>query len=87
MCAINYNLPGNIYCARTASGIIDLSCKYKYSSCLTQAQVNTAFSAWLATASASGGCNGILTNNNTGAPLACGGATTVTFTYTVHVLH
>nr|MCU0345988.1 T9SS type A sorting domain-containing protein [Saprospiraceae bacterium] len=31
---------------------------------------------------ASGGCNGVLTNNNTGAPSACGGSTTVTFTYT-----
>ena len=26
--------------------------------------------------------NGVLTNNNTGAPSACGGSTTVTFTYT-----
>ncbi len=50
--------------------------------CQTQAAVNTAFTAWLATASASGGCNGVLTNNNTGAPPACGGSTTVTFTYT-----
>ncbi|MBK8567222.1 MAG: hypothetical protein IPN76_28835 [Saprospiraceae bacterium] len=50
--------------------------------CQTQAAVNTAFATWLATASASGGCNGVLTNNNTGAPLACGGSTTVTFTYT-----
>ncbi|MBK8567220.1 MAG: hypothetical protein IPN76_28825 [Saprospiraceae bacterium] len=50
--------------------------------CQTQAAVNTAFASWLATASASGGCNGVLTNNNTGAPLACGGSTTVTFTYT-----
>jgi hypothetical protein len=50
--------------------------------CQTQAAVNTAFAAWLATASASGGCNGVLTNNNTGAPSACGGSTTVTFTYT-----
>jgi HYR domain/Secretion system C-terminal sorting domain len=50
--------------------------------CQTQAVVNTAFATWLATASASGGCNGVLTNNNTGAPSACGGSTTVTFTYT-----
>ncbi|MBL0153147.1 MAG: hypothetical protein IPP93_06545, partial [Chitinophagaceae bacterium] len=51
-------------------------------SCQTQAAINTQFATWLATASASGGCNGVLTNNNTGAPLACGGSTTVTFTYT-----
>jgi hypothetical protein len=50
--------------------------------CQTQAAVNTAFSNWLATASAFGGCNGVLTNNNQGAPSACGGSTTVTFTYT-----
>jgi hypothetical protein len=50
--------------------------------CQTQAAVNTAFATWLASASASGGCNGVLTNNNTGAPSACGGSTTVTFTYT-----
>src|SRR6266513_2705113 len=30
----------------------------------------------------SGGCNGSRSNNNTGAPNACGGSTTVTFTYT-----
>src|SRR5688572_26700252 len=64
--------------------VVSLTCPVNTttSACLTQAQVNTAFSAWLATASASGGCNGILSNNNTGAPPACGGATTVTFTYT-----
>ena len=47
-----------------------------------QAAADAAFSAWLATASASGGCNGVLTNNNTGAPFYCGGVKTVTFTYT-----
>lgn len=50
--------------------------------CQTQAQVNAAFNSWLGTASGTGGCNGQLGNNNTGAPLACGGSTTVTFTYT-----
>jgi hypothetical protein len=48
----------------------------------TQAAINAKFATWLATATASGGCNGVLTNNNTGAPPASGGATTVTFTYT-----
>ena len=50
--------------------------------CQTQAAVNTAFALWLETASGIGGCNGILTNNNDGAPSACGGTKTVTFTYT-----
>ncbi|MBK8054554.1 MAG: T9SS type A sorting domain-containing protein [Saprospiraceae bacterium] len=61
-----------------------LTCPYNttYAACQTQAAVNTAFATWLASASASGGCNGVLTNNNTGAPSAAGGSTTVTFTYT-----
>lgn len=50
--------------------------------CQTQAAVNAAYATWLATATASGGCNGALTNNSTGAPPACGGSKTVTFTYT-----
>ncbi|MGB5024661.1 MAG: HYR domain-containing protein [Saprospiraceae bacterium] len=50
--------------------------------CQTQAQINSKFNAWLATVSTSGGCNSVLTNNNTGAPQACGGSTTVTFTVT-----
>ena len=48
----------------------------------TQAAVDAAYATWLATATASGGCNGSLTNNSTGAPLACGDSKTVTFTYT-----
>ncbi len=51
-------------------------------SCQTQDQVNAQFAAWLASASASGGCNDQLTNNNQGPPSICGGTTTVTFVYT-----
>jgi hypothetical protein len=47
----------------------------------TQEAVDQAFAAWLATATAIGGCNGVLTNNSQGAPSFCGGSTTVTFTY------
>ncbi|MBL0153146.1 MAG: hypothetical protein IPP93_06540 [Chitinophagaceae bacterium] len=63
---------------------VNLSCPTNttVAACQTQAAVNTQFATWLATATASGGCNGVLTNNNTGAPSACGGSTTVTFTYT-----
>ncbi|MBK8567569.1 MAG: hypothetical protein IPN76_30690 [Saprospiraceae bacterium] len=43
-----------------------------------QDTITNRFNRWLATASASGGCNGVLTNNNTGAPPATGGFTTVT---------
>jgi hypothetical protein len=49
--------------------------------CQTQSAVNAAFITWLFTATASGGSNGALINNSTGAPSACGGSTTVTFTY------
>ncbi len=51
-------------------------------SCQTQGAVDAAFTAWMGTASGSGGCSGVLSNNSTGAPPACGGSTTVTFTYT-----
>ena len=47
----------------------------------TQAQINSAFNTWLVTANGTGGCNGVLTNNNAGAPPATGGTTPVTFTY------
>lgn len=51
--------------------------------CYTQAQIDTAFTNWLATVSVTGGCNTLITNNNNGAPLACvGGTKTVTFTVT-----
>lgn len=50
--------------------------------CQTQTAVDLDFGSWLNSASASGGCNGLLNNNNSGAPSACGGSTTVTFTYT-----
>lgn len=52
------------------------------SPCLTQAQ---AYANWLASATASGGCNGVLTNNSPGVPSICvlaGVVRTVTFTYT-----
>ncbi|MGB5024741.1 MAG: hypothetical protein WBO44_05285, partial [Saprospiraceae bacterium] len=50
--------------------------------CQTQTAINTKFTNWLATAMHSGGCNSIRTNNNTGAPPACGGTASVTFTVT-----
>ena len=52
--------------------------------CQTQCAINTAFNSWLTTASASGGCNSTLTNDNTCAPsfCYCGGSKTVTWTAT-----
>jgi hypothetical protein len=44
--------------------------------------VNTAYNNWLATTTFTGGCNSVLTNNSTGAPSACGGSRTVTWTVT-----
>ena len=53
--------------------------------CSTQAQVNAAWTAFLASTTASGGCSGVLTNNTSAsaAPSACGGYKDVTWTYTV----
>ncbi len=50
--------------------------------CQTQSAIDAQFADWLASASGTGGCDGVFTNNNTGAPAATGGSTTVTFTYT-----
>ncbi|QQS29974.1 MAG: hypothetical protein IPM47_03205 [Sphingobacteriales bacterium] len=68
----------------TYSPAVNLVCPINNTvgSCQTQAAVDAAFANWLATASAGGGCDGVLTNNSSGAPSACGGSTTVTFTYT-----
>jgi hypothetical protein len=51
-------------------------------SCQTQDAINTKYAAWLATFSATGGCNRQSSNNSTGAPSACGGSKTVTWTVT-----
>src|SRR4029434_6504858 len=69
----------------TAATSVTLNCagNTTIAACLTQTQVNNAFNAWLATATAGGGCDrGPVTNNNTGAPDKCGGSRTVTFTVT-----
>ncbi|MBK9271542.1 MAG: T9SS type A sorting domain-containing protein [Saprospiraceae bacterium] len=50
--------------------------------CQTQSEINNKFNIWLASVSFNGGCNTMVTNNNTGAPDACGGTTTVLFTAT-----
>ena len=62
---------------------VALACPQNYTvaAAQTQAAINTAFATWLASATASGGCNGALTNDNVGAP-ACGATTTVIFKYT-----
>ncbi|MBK8567221.1 MAG: hypothetical protein IPN76_28830 [Saprospiraceae bacterium] len=75
-------MPSHIYGAAQPTIVLNCPVNTTVVSCQTQAAVNTAFAAWLSTASVTGGCNGVLTNNNTGAPPACGGSTTVTFTYT-----
>jgi len=52
--------------------------------CQTQGAIDASFTSWLATASASGGCNGSYTRTPAfpTAPPACGGFTDVTWTYT-----
>ena len=51
--------------------------------CSTQAAINAAWTAFKLQGSASGGCNGSLTNNApANPPLICGGSVDVTWTYT-----
>lgn len=51
--------------------------------CQSQTAIQDSYDAWLLTTTASGGCNGSLTNNAPpSAPLACGGSVAVTWTYT-----
>ncbi|MCC6816753.1 MAG: hypothetical protein IT267_10100, partial [Saprospiraceae bacterium] len=68
----------------TAATAVVLTCPTNKTedSCLTQTEINNRFNTWLNTASATGGCNNVFTNNNSGAPDKCGGAKTVTFTVT-----
>jgi len=49
--------------------------------CSTQAQVNTAWNAFLCSTTASGGCNGVFTRTNPTTPSSCGGSVSVTWTY------
>lgn len=65
--------------------LISLSCAedFQMSACQSQTAVDAAYATWLASA-VGHGCNaGVLTTNNTGAPSACGGSKTVTFTLTM----
>jgi hypothetical protein len=65
--------------------LISLTCaeNFQMAACQSQAAVNAAYATWLASA-VGHGCNaGTLTNNSTGAPSACGGSKTVTFTLTM----
>jgi hypothetical protein len=66
------------------SGDVQLVCpgNVTVSTGLTQEQINTAFADWLDDVTAKDGCNVTITNNNTGAPPACGGTVSVTFTAT-----
>ncbi|MBK8955439.1 MAG: T9SS type A sorting domain-containing protein [Saprospiraceae bacterium] len=68
----------------TAAPAVVLNCPANntQASCQTQAAIDAAYSAWLNAATSSGGCNAAVSNNGTGAPPACGGSTTVTWTVT-----
>jgi hypothetical protein len=68
----------------TAAPVVSLTCPVNVTeeSCQDQTAIDAKFATWLGTVVASGGCNGVLTNNNDGAPLATGGSKTVIFSYT-----
>ncbi|WP_291129142.1 T9SS type A sorting domain-containing protein, partial [Flavobacterium sp. UBA7682] len=70
----------------TPSSQVEFNCGVDVTvpSCSTQTQVNTAWAAFLASTTATGGCNGVLTNNAPStAPSSCGGYVDVTWTYNV----
>ena len=64
--------------------VLNCAANTTLAACTSQADVNAAYAAWLASATATGGCNrGAVTNNGGAAPNACtGGTNTVTFTVT-----
>jgi hypothetical protein len=70
----------------TAAPALVLTCAQNttIAACTSQGAINTAYTNWLASATATGGCNrGSVTNSDGGAPDACAGGTrTVTFTVT-----
>ncbi|MBK9107815.1 MAG: T9SS type A sorting domain-containing protein [Saprospiraceae bacterium] len=68
----------------TSAPVVVLNCPVNntQSACQTQAAIDAAYAAWLATATSSGGCNASVSNNGGAAPLACGGSKTVTWTVT-----
>ena len=68
----------------TAPASVTLTCPDNATeeACQSQDDIDAAFATWLATVSFSGGCDAAISNNNNGAPSACGGSTTVTFTVT-----
>ena len=74
---------GNSHGTVSCSGLVNLRCAIDKAetACQSQAAINASYAAWIASVTASG-CNGVLTNNSTGAPSASGGSKTVTFTYT-----
>ena len=71
----------------TPSSQITFNCGDNVSvpACSSQEEVNSAWSAFLASTTANGGCNGVLTNNApSNPPSACGGYIDVTWTYSVN---
>jgi hypothetical protein len=62
--------------------LVTLSCPAPMvvEACQSQEEVDDVFASWLSSAIVTGGCNTSLENDNTGAPPASGGTTTVSFT-------
>jgi hypothetical protein len=73
------NNQGTVSC----TGSVNMHCNVDKTeaSCQSQATIDVSYNAWLNSVTATG-CNGVLTNNSTGAPPASGGSRTVTWTYT-----
>jgi hypothetical protein len=78
-----YFIAGSVTVTEGGPSVV-LTCPSDFTaeSCQSQESIDASYAAWLATATVSGGVDPILTNNSTGAPSACGGSVTVTFTVT-----
>ena len=79
-------LPSHIFGFSTSSNLLTCPMNVNVPGGQTQLDVDNAFVVWLSSAEATGGCSGVLTNDNTGAPQAAGGSTTVSFTI-ITVVH
>ncbi|MBK8449459.1 MAG: hypothetical protein IPL42_05295 [Saprospiraceae bacterium] len=81
-CAVNQTCSATF--GVTTATPVTLTCAVNQTelACQTQGAIDAKFATWLATATFTGGCNAMISNNAGAAPNACGGTVTVTFTVT-----
>ncbi|MBL0315294.1 MAG: hypothetical protein IPP69_05745 [Flavobacteriales bacterium] len=83
VCGANLECTSTFTVTAPSAPVITCPANMTTQSCLSQSQVNTLYTNWLNSVTASGGCAGAITHNGGSAPNACtGGSKLVTFTYT-----